>query len=185
MKNAAGGWVGHTRSTGKWPEYSGAWAHHAGGRTWHLNSAEESTVFFCLRWPSSVFPGQAIKAHTFTYLYVFICSSQPVSDYRVRIRLSFFSSTTGSGLNWELLSHLGSDYVFVWYFHSLLVLCHKAAWKCHNVSWFSLPLVLFKPGLSGPSRTAPSPSLCLFLSWRGPLGKSSSPRLSIEREEKK
>lgn len=43
---------------------------------------------------------------------------------------------------------------------------------------FSSSTATFKPGSSGRSRTAPSPSLCPSLSWRGPSGKSSSPRLS-------
>lgn len=54
---------------------------------------------------------------------------------------------------------------------------------CHNlVITFSSPRVMFKPESSGQSRTDPSPSLCLSLSWRGPLGKSSSLRLSTEKQ---
>lgn len=43
--------------------------------------------------------------------------------------------------------------------------------------------VILKPESSGRSQTAPSPSLCLSPSWRGPSGKSSSLRLSTKNKQ--
>lgn len=45
------------------------------------------------------------------------------------------------------------------------------------------PRVILKPGSSGRSRTAPSPSHCLSPSWRGPSGKSSPLRLSTKSQK--
>lgn len=51
-----------------------------------------------------------------------------------------------------------------------------------NVCIMMLSSPTVKPGSSGPSQMAPSPSLCLSPSWRGPSGKSSSLRLSTKKQ---
>lgn len=61
--------------------------------------------------------------------------------------------------------------------------CVKNHWSCIIICPdFPSPVIL-KPESSGQSQTVPSPSHCLFLSWRGPSGKSSSPRQSKKKKK--
>lgn len=99
--------------------------------------------------------------------------------------MSVFSSTRGyDRIRIELRIMIKFGFRF-WFLvsdiFSVLVLCHKpfeVYCLCHNFS----SSVVFKPGSSGQSRMAPSPLLCLSLSWREPSGKSSSPRLSKKKK---
>lgn len=100
--------------------------------------------------------------------------------------MSVFSSTRGyDRIRIELRIMIKFGFRF-WFLvsdiFSVLVLCHKpfeVYCLCHNFS----SSVVFKPGSSGQSRMAPSPLLCLSLSWREPSGKSSSPRLSKKKKK--
>lgn len=75
-------------------------------------------------------------------------------------------------------------FCFKWSYYLLVFCVYIYNVQNHFTSFMmlSLPHVIFKPGSSGRRQTALSPSLYLSLSWRGPLGKSSSLRLSKKKK---
>lgn len=76
-------------------------------------------------------------------------------------------------------------FCFKWSYYLLVFCVYIYNVQNHFTSFMmlSLPHVIFKPGSSGRRQTALSPSLYLSLSWRGPLGKRSSLRLSKKKKK--